>query len=66
MEGYAEDARFSVPALGVDLEGRQAIVETMGSFVKDADVRYELDRVVEEGPFVVVFARSSGLMSGRR
>jgi hypothetical protein len=50
----------------VDLECCQAIVKTIGSFVTDADVRYEVDRVVEEGPFVVVSARSSGLMSGRR
>lgn len=66
MEGYAENARFCVPALGVELEGREAIVETMGQFAKDADVRYEVDRLVEEGPLVVVFARSTGLMGGRR
>ena len=66
MEGYAESATFSVPALGVALEGREAIVETMARFVKDADVHYEIDRVVEEGPFVIVFARSTGLMGGQR
>jgi len=45
MEGYAENARSCVSALGVDLAGREAIVLTMGRFVQEADVRYELDRV---------------------
>ncbi len=65
-EDFAENVKFHAPGLGLDLEGRDAVVERMSAFIQQADVHYDLEDVVEHGPFVVAFLRSTGLVDGQR
>jgi ketosteroid isomerase-like protein len=63
---FAEDLRFHAPGLGLDVEGRDTVMKHVSEFVQQADVHYELEQVVEHGPFVVAFAQSTGTLDGRR
>ena len=63
---YSEDVKFHAPGLGQDLEGRDAMVQTVRGFIEGADVRYEVDEIIEHGPFVVAFTRSTGTLAGER
>lgn len=61
---HASGATFFAPGLGLDLEGRDAIVREVRAAVSEFDLRYDVHRVFEQGPFVVAFARSTGLIDG--
>jgi hypothetical protein len=63
---FADSLRFHAPGLGLDVEGRDAALKHISEFVQQADVHYELEQVVEHGPFVVVFARSTGNLEGKQ
>jgi hypothetical protein len=63
---FAENLRFHAPGLGLDVEGRDAAMENIRAFVEQADVRYEVEEIVEHGPFAVVFAGSTGTFDGQR
>jgi hypothetical protein len=61
---FADDVRFHAPGLGLDVEGRDTMLNHISEFVEQADVHYDLEQVVEHGPFVVAFARSIGVLEG--
>jgi hypothetical protein len=42
------------------------VLKHVGEFVREADARYTLNDVVENGNFVVAFARSTGNIGGQR
>jgi hypothetical protein len=64
---FAEDLRFQAPGLGLDVEERGTVMKHVGEFVQQAPVvHYELEQVVEHGPFVVAFAQSTGTLDGQR
>lgn len=65
-ESFAEGVRFHAPGLGVDVEGRAAMMDEVRRFMEQADIHYELDDIVERGSFVVAFQRSTGTLSGQR
>jgi SnoaL-like domain len=61
---FADNVKFHAPGLGLDVDGRDTVLQHISDFVQHADVRYELEQVVEHGPFVVAFARSTGTLDG--
>ena len=63
---FADNIRFHAPGLGLDVEGRDTMLEHISEFVEQADVHYEVAQVVEHGPFVVAFARSTGNLEGQQ
>ena len=63
---FSEDVKFHAPGLGVDVQGREIVVKTVGDFVEQADVSYTVNDVVEQGPFVVAFLRSIGTIDSKR
>ncbi len=63
---FAENVRFHAPGLGLEVEGRDTVMKHVSEFVQQADVHYELEQVVEHGPFVVAFARSTGILDGQQ
>ena len=63
---YADDVRFHAPGLDLDVEGRETMMQRIGDFIEEADAHYELDEVVEHGPFVVAFAPAAGTIQGQR
>ena len=63
---YSEGVLFHAPGLGQEVEGRDATLKAVRSFVEEADVRYEVDEIVESGPFVVTLMRSTGTIGGER
>ena len=63
---FADTVKFHAPGLGLDVEGRDTVVERVEEFVRQADVRYDLADVAEHGPFVVGFARATGNVEGQR
>ena len=65
-QNFAENVRFHAPGLGLDVEGRDTMLKHISEFVEQADVHYELQQVVEQGPFVVAFARSTGNLDGQQ
>jgi hypothetical protein len=65
-KNFAEDVKFHAPGLGLDVEGRDTVIEHVSQFVEQADVRYEVQDVVEHGPFVVAFTSSTGTLDGQR
>lgn len=63
---YADNMRFHAPGLGLDVEGRDTVLDKISGFVQQADARYDVEDVVEHGPFVVAFTRSTGTLDGQR
>jgi len=63
---FADNVKFHAPSLGLDVEGRDIVNQHISEFVEQADVRYDVEDVVEHGPFTVVFTRSSGTLDGQR
>jgi hypothetical protein len=63
---FAENLKFHAPGLGLDLEGRDAVIENVRAFVEQADVTYEVEEIVEHDPFAVVFARTTGTLAEGR
>ena len=63
---FADNVSFHAPGLGLDVEGRDTTVQHISEFVQQADVRYEVEDVVEHGPFTVCFARSTGTFDGEQ
>ena len=62
---FADDVSFHAPGLGLDIEGRDTVQQHISEFVQQADVRYDLEDVVEHGPFTVAFARATGTLNGQ-
>ncbi len=54
---FADNVTFHAPGLGLEAEGRDAVMKHVSEFVQQADVHYELEQVVEHGPFVVAFVQ---------
>lgn len=63
---FSDDVKFHAPGLGVDVQGRDAMLDQVRRFIEQADVHYDLEDIVERGPFVVAFQRSTGTVGGRR
>jgi predicted ester cyclase len=63
---FSDKVTFHAPGLGLDVEGRETMLEKIGDFIAAADTRYEVADVIEHGPFVVAFARSTGTIEGQR
>jgi hypothetical protein len=63
---FADNVKFHAPGLGLDVEGRETVMEHVSQFVEQADVRYEVREVVEHVPFVVTFAGATGTLDGQR
>ena len=63
---FADNVRFHAPGLGLDVEGRDTVQRHISDFVQQADVRYDVEDVVEHGPFAVAFTRSTGTLDGQR
>jgi len=42
------------------------MLQKVGDFIDAADARYEVADVIEHGPFVVAFARSTANLDGQR
>jgi ketosteroid isomerase-like protein len=61
---HTSSARFFAPGLDLDLHGRDAILDEITRAVRQGDLRYEVQDAFEQGPFVVVFARSTGYIDG--
>lgn len=61
---HTTDAHLFAPGLDLDLHGRDAIVHEIEKAVEQGELRYEVGDVFEEGPFVVAFARSTGVIDG--
>jgi hypothetical protein len=61
---HTSGARFLAPGLDLDLEGREAILDEIKAAVEQGELRYEIQDVFERGPFVVAFARSTGVIDG--
>jgi hypothetical protein len=62
---FADDVKFHAPGLGLDVEGRDTVMKHVSEFVQQADIHYDVEQVVENGPFVVAFARSTGTLDGQ-
>ena len=62
----APGLKFHAPGLGIDVEGAEAAVGSVRDFVEQADIRYEVQDIVERGPFAVAFLRSMGRLDGRQ
>jgi hypothetical protein len=58
--------KFHAPGIGLDVEGRDPVIERISQFVEEADVHYEVQEVVEYGPFVVALTHSTGTVDGQR
>jgi hypothetical protein len=65
-EELAEDAKFHAPGIGLDVEGRDVVAKHIREFIEQADARYEVEHIVEHGPFVVTFTRCTGNLDDRR
>jgi hypothetical protein len=65
-ENFADNMRFHAPGLGVDVEGRDTVLDRISAFVQQADAHYDVEDVIEHGPFVVAFTRSTGTLDGQR
>ena len=65
-EHFADHVRFHAPGLALELEGRDAVRDRVGAFLQQADAHYDLEEVVEHGPFAVAFVRSTGMVDGQR
>jgi SnoaL-like domain len=63
---FAENLQFHAPGLGLDVEGRDTVMKHVSEFVQQADIHYDVEHVVEHGPFVIAFARSTGTLDGQR
>jgi hypothetical protein len=63
---FADNVKFHAPGLGLDVEGRDVVIGHVSQFVEQADVHYEVQQVVEQGPFVVAFTSSTGTLDGQR
>ncbi len=63
---FADDLKFHAPGLGLEVEGRDTVMKHVSEFVQQADIHYDVQQVVEHGPFVVAFARSTGTFDGQR
>ena len=63
---FADNVKFHAPGLGLEVEGRDTVMKHVSEFVQQADIQYDLEQVVEHGPFVVAFARSTGTLDGQR
>jgi hypothetical protein len=63
---FADNVNFHAPGLGLDVDGRDTVLKHISEFVQQTDVRYEVEQVVEHGPFVVAFARSTGTLDGEK
>jgi SnoaL-like domain len=63
---FADNVRFHAPGLGLDVAGRDTVLQHISEFVQQADVHYELEQVVEHGPFVVAFTQSTGNLEGQQ
>ncbi len=63
---FADNVKFHAPGLGLDVEGRDVVIGHVSQFVEQADVHYEVQDVVEHGPFVVAFTSSTGTLDGQR
>jgi SnoaL-like domain len=63
---FADSVRFHAPGLGLEVEGRDTMLQHLSEFVQQADVQYELAEVVEHGPFAIAFVRSTGTVDGQR
>lgn len=61
---HTPGAHFFAPGLDLDLDGRDAIVGEIAKAVEQGELRYEVREVFEQGPFVVAFARSIGMIDG--
>jgi hypothetical protein len=65
-KGFATDVKFHAPGIGLDVEGRDTVMERVSQFVEEGDVHYEVQEVVEYGPFVVALTHSTGTLDGQR
>ena len=63
---FSDNVTFHAPGLGLDVEGRDTVLQKVGDFVEAVDARYEVAEVIEHGPFVVAFTRSTGNIDGQR
>jgi hypothetical protein len=63
---FSDTVTFHAPGLGWEIQGRDRMLQRVGEFVEAADVYYEVAEVIEQGPFVVAFARSTGNIEGHR
>jgi hypothetical protein len=63
---YADNVRFHAPGLGLDIEGRDEMLKHVSEFIQQNDVHYKVEEVVEHGPFVVLFTRSTGNLDGQQ
>jgi hypothetical protein len=63
---FSDNVTFHAPGLGLDVEGRDTMLQKVGDFIAAADAHYEVADVIEHGPFVVAFARSTGNIDGQR
>ena len=63
---FSNDVKFHAPGLGLDVQGRDTVMDSVGEFIKAADARYEVADVIEHDPFIVTFARCTGNLEGRR
>ena len=63
---FADNSSSTRPGLGLEVEGRDTVTKHVSEFVQQADIQYDVEQVVEHGPFVVAFARSTGTLDGQR
>jgi ketosteroid isomerase-like protein len=61
---HTVDAHYFAPGIDLDLDGRDAIVDEIEKAVEQGELRYEVHQVFEQGPFVVAFARATGVIDG--
>lgn len=66
IERFASDLRWHAPGLGVESSTRDEMLRIIERFTAQADVHYDVHQVLEQGPFVVAFARSEGVLDGRQ
>jgi hypothetical protein len=63
---FAQNARFHLPGLGLDLQGRDTATARIKEVVEQGDFHYEFSDAVENGPFVVAFLTVTGMVEGQR
>ena len=63
---FSDNVTFHAPGLGLEVEGRDSMLQKVGDFIEAADAHYAVADVIEHGPFVVAFARSTGSIDGQR
>lgn len=62
---WAPDMRFHAPGIGAEATSWEAAIAEIRKFVEFADAEYRVDRVVEQGPFLVAFVTTTGVVGGR-